>query len=180
MIIVKFNGTLLFDEPLNHLDLDSGERFETALHWFNGAVVWLAQFLSVQTETERTGGLGIADSIPGRRRISIRYAQVPVPQVAGDVGEAGGHVAARARAVRTRQGAVHHAAFRTLILDRRRRGGAERRRVDRAATVRRRGCASGAGRSARWLRGPPSRTRSLPGRCGSCGFSLPVPEASGM
>ena len=30
-MIVKFNRTVLFDEPLNHLDLDSGERFETVL-----------------------------------------------------------------------------------------------------------------------------------------------------
>ena len=39
LLVARGVTVLLLDEPLNHLDLDSRERFETALHGFNGAVV---------------------------------------------------------------------------------------------------------------------------------------------
>ena len=39
LLVARGATVLLLDEPLNHLDLDSRERFETALHGFNGAVV---------------------------------------------------------------------------------------------------------------------------------------------
>ena len=39
LLVARGSTVLLLDEPLNHLDLDSRERFETALHGFSGAVV---------------------------------------------------------------------------------------------------------------------------------------------
>ena len=39
LLVARGATVLLLDEPLNHLDLDSRERFESALHAFNGAVV---------------------------------------------------------------------------------------------------------------------------------------------
>ena len=39
LLVARGSTVLLLDEPLNHLDLDSRERFETALRGFNGAVV---------------------------------------------------------------------------------------------------------------------------------------------
>ena len=39
LLVARGATVLLLDEPLNHLDLDSRARFETALHGFNGAVV---------------------------------------------------------------------------------------------------------------------------------------------
>ena len=39
LLVARGATVLLLDEPLNHLDLDSRERFETALHGFSGAVV---------------------------------------------------------------------------------------------------------------------------------------------
>ena len=39
LLVARGATVLLLDEPLNHLDLDSRERFETALGGFNGAVV---------------------------------------------------------------------------------------------------------------------------------------------
>ena len=39
LLVARGATVLLLDEPLNHLDLDSRERFETALHGFGGAVV---------------------------------------------------------------------------------------------------------------------------------------------
>ena len=39
LLVARGSTVLLLDEPLNHLDLDSRERFETALHGFDGAVV---------------------------------------------------------------------------------------------------------------------------------------------
>ena len=39
LLVARGATVLLLDEPLNHLDLDSRERFETALHGFDGAVV---------------------------------------------------------------------------------------------------------------------------------------------
>ena len=39
LLVARGATVLLLDEPLNHLDLDSRERFENALHAFNGAVV---------------------------------------------------------------------------------------------------------------------------------------------
>ena len=39
LLVARGATVLLLDEPLNHLDLDSRERFETALGGFSGAVV---------------------------------------------------------------------------------------------------------------------------------------------
>ena len=39
LLVARGATVLLLDEPLNHLDLDSRERFESALHGFSGAVV---------------------------------------------------------------------------------------------------------------------------------------------
>ena len=39
LLVARGATVLLLDEPLNHLDLDSRERFETALQGFSGAVV---------------------------------------------------------------------------------------------------------------------------------------------
>ena len=39
LLVARGATVLLLDEPLNHLDIDSRERFEAALHQFAGAVV---------------------------------------------------------------------------------------------------------------------------------------------